>query len=307
MNSTSDATDRTILVAGATGHQGGAVARALLDRGFSVRGLTRDPSQPAARTLEDRGAEMVRGDLYEPETLEPLVADAHGVFCVSDFWSEGYAGQIRQATNLARVSAEGGVEHFVVSGVAGSDRATGVPHFDSCDRIESNVRDFGLPHTFLRPVFFTQNFESFREDILSGTLALPIAEDTVHQVFDLTDIGTVAARVYADPGRYVGRAFELAGDEGTLKELADVFADVVGRNVDPSYVPIEDAREALGEESAAMCEWFIEDGFEADIEAIGEEFGPLTTLREYLEREDWNQDRTRPAAVTNWAMAVVTG
>lgn len=307
MDSTSDATDRTILVTGATGHQGGAVARALLDWGFLVRGLTRDPSQPAARELEDRGAEMARGDLYEPATLEPLVADAHGVFCVSDFWTEGYVGQIRQATNLARISAEAGVEHFVVSGVAGSERATGVPHFNSCDRIESNVRDFGLPHTFLRPVFFTQNFESFREEILSGTLALPVAEDTVHQVFDLTDIGTVTAQVFADPQRYSGRAFELAGDEGTLEEMADVFADVLDRDVEPYYVPIDEAREAFGEESAAMCEWFIEDGFDADIEALGEEFGPLTSLRKYLEREEWNQDRTEAAVVTNWAAAVATG
>lgn len=305
MNTTSDATDRTVVVAGATGHQGGAVARALLGRGFSVRGLTRDPSQPAARKLEDGGATMVRGDLYEPETLEPLVAGADGVFCVSDFWTEGYAGQIRQATNLARVSAEAGVEHFVVSGVAGSERATSVPHFNSCDRIEANVRDFGLPYTFLRPVFFTQNFESFREDILSGTLALPVAEDTVHQVFDLTDIGTVAAQVFADPDRYVGQAFELAGDEGTLGEMAAVFADMLGRDVEPHYVPIDDAREAFGEESAAMCEWFIEDGFDADVEALREEFGPLTSLREYLEREGWRREKSEPTVTTNWAEAVL--
>lgn len=300
-----DSTDRTILVAGATGHQGGAVARALLDHGFTVRGLTRDPSQPAARKLEERGATMVRGDLYEPETLEPLVADVDGGFCVSDFWSEGYAGQIRQATNLARVSAEVGVEHFVLSGVAGSERATGVPHFESCDRIESNVRDFGLPYTFLRPVFFTQNFESFREDIRDGTLALPVTEDTTHQVFDLTDIGTVAAQVFADPDRYVGHAFELAGDEGTLEEMATVFSQVLGTEVEPVYVPIEDARKAFGEESAAMCEWFVEDGFAANIEAMNEEFGPLTSLREYLEREGWGQEASEPAVVTSWAEAVL--
>lgn len=296
-----------MLVAGATGHQGGAVARALLDRGFAVRGLTRDPDQPAARSLEDRGAEMVRGDLYEPETLEPPVRDVDGVFCVSDFWTEGYAGQVRQGTNLARVAAEAGVEHFVLSGVAGSDRDTGLPHFESCAAIEENVRRFGLPWTFLRPVFFMQNFESFRGDILAGTLALPITENTVHQVLDLRDIGTVAAEVFADPERHVGRAWELAGDEGTLVEMARTFGEVLGREVEPVPVPIGKAREAFGEESAAMCEWFVDEGFDVDIEAVGEEFGPLTTLQEYLERENWGAGASEPAAITNWAEAAVLG
>ena len=304
MSDATDGTRRTVLVAGATGHQGGAVARALLDRGFAVRGLTRDPSQPAAGALEERGAEMVRGDLYEPETVEPLVEDADGVFCVSDFWSQVYAVQMRQGTNLARVSAEAGVDHFVLSGVAGSERDTGIPHFESCAEIEANVREFGLPWTFLRPTFFMQNFEGFHGDITAGTLALPIAEDTNHQMFDLTDIGPVAARVFDDPDRYVGRAFELAGDEGRLEDLADVFGEVLGTDVEPFYLPIEQAREAFGEESAAMCEWFVEEGFDADVEAMDEEFGGLTTLREYLDREGWSREKSDAAVVTSWLEAV---
>lgn len=89
--------------------------------------------------------------------------------------------------------------------------------------------------------------------------------------------------------------------------MADVFADVLGRDVEPSSVPIEDARETFGQESTAMCEWFIEDGFDADIEALREEFGPLTSLREYLERKGWDREESDPAVVTNWAAAVATG
>lgn len=305
MNGHELGTDRTILVAGATGHQGGAVARSLLDRGFAVQGLTRDPDQPAARELEEIGATMVRGDLYEPETLEPLTADVDGVFCVADFWSEGYTGQVRQATNLARVAADAGVDHFVVSGVAGSDRDSGLPHFESCEKIEANVRKFGLPWTFLRPVFFMQNFEGFRPDIVDGTLALPITEDTIHQVFDYRDMGPVAAQVFAEPGRYVGRSFELAGDEGTLAELAGVFGRVMGTDVEPFFLPIERAREAFGDESAAMCEWFVEEGFDADVGAMNQEFGGLTTLREYLVEEGWNEGEREPTVTTSWVAAVV--
>lgn len=294
-------TDRTILVAGATGHQGGAVARALVTRGFDVRGLTRDPSRPAARELESLGVEMVQGDLYEPGTLEPAVAGVEGVFGVSDFWSEGYRGQVRQVTHLARVAAEAGVEHFVFSGVGGSDRDTGIPHFDSCDEIEGNIRDLGLPATFLRPVFFMQNFEPFYEDIVDGTLALAIEEDTRHQMIDLQDIGPVAAQVFADPDRHVGEAYELAGDEGTLEEIAEVFSDVLGREVEPAYMPVEEVRDGFGDEFADMFQWFIDEGYQADLERMNSIFGPLTPLRAYLEREGWSTDMAAPGTLPSWA------
>lgn len=299
------ASNRTILVVGATGNQGGSVARSLIGRGFSVHGMTRDPSQPAAQELESLGIEMVKGDLYEPSTLEPFVAEADGVFGVSDFWSEGYEGQVEQVTNLARASADAGVEHFVFSGVGGSERDTGVPHFDSCDEIEGNIRDLDLPYTFLRPVFFMQNYEPFYEDILAGTLALPVEEETNHQMIDLEDIGRVAAQVFADPGRYVGQAYELAGDEGTLADVAAVFSDVLGRKVEPLYLPIEDAREGFGDEFADMCQWFIDEGYQSDIAGMNQEFGPLTTLREYLERENWGPDKSAPSSTPSWADALL--
>lgn len=293
--------NRTILVAGATGNQGGSVARSLLRHGFEVRGLTRDPTQPAALELESLGAEMVEGDLYQPETLASPIEGVDGVFGVSDYWSQGYEGQVEQVTNLAHVSADAGVEHFVFSGVGGSERDTGVPHFDSCDEIEGNIRELGLPCTWLRPVFFMQNYEPFYEDILAGTLALPLEEDTNHQMIDLEDIGRVAAQVFADPDRHIGQAYEIAGDEGTLAEVADVFGEVIGREVEPVYVPIDDARAGFGDEFADMCQWFIDEGYEADIGAMNEEFGPLTTLRQYLERESWGPDKSAPSSTPSWA------
>lgn len=303
----SDSSTTTVLVTGATGNQGGFVVDALLGGefgDFDVRGLTRDATTDRAEDLESKGATAVEGDLYEPETLEPALEGVDAVFGISDYWTQGYDGQIEQLTNLAEAAAEADVDHFVLSGVAGSERAPQVPHFETCDIVEDRVDELGLPRTFVRPVFFMQNLEAFFEDILGGTLALPLAEDTNHQMVDMRDLGRVTAQVLADPDTWIGEAFEVAGDEGTLADHAQTITDVVGTEVQPYHVPIDAAREQFGDESAEMCQWFIDDGFDADIGWLNDEFGPLTTFRQYLEGEGWSKDKSRPNFITSWVEAV---
>jgi uncharacterized protein YbjT (DUF2867 family) len=92
---------RTILVIGATGQQGGAVARELLERGFGVRALTRDPDKPEARTLAERGAEVVRGDLDDRSSIDRTIEGAYGVFSVQNFWETGYEREVQQGKTVA--------------------------------------------------------------------------------------------------------------------------------------------------------------------------------------------------------------
>ncbi len=118
-----------ILVTGATGLQGGATARALLARGRKVRALVRDPRTPAAVALADAGAELVRGDLYDPPSLRAAMAGVRGVFSVQTVLTPaGIGGEVRQGRAVAEAAAECGVEHVVYSSVGGAERASGVPH-----------------------------------------------------------------------------------------------------------------------------------------------------------------------------------
>jgi uncharacterized protein YbjT (DUF2867 family) len=123
--------DKKILVTGATGQQGGAVARHLLDRGFRVLALTRDPSKQAAWDLANRGAELVRGDLNDAASIAPLLEGVYGVFSVQNPAESGIDGEIRQGINLANAALEADVRHFVYSSVAGANLHTGIPFFDS--------------------------------------------------------------------------------------------------------------------------------------------------------------------------------
>lgn len=298
-------TSTRVLVTGATGNQGGAVARHLLkaDRDFDVHGLTRNAGSEAARALEKQGATMVEGDLYDPDSVRPHVADADAVFAVTNFWTEGYDGQVEQGKNLADVSAEEDVGHFVFSGVGSHHRDTGIPHFDSAWEIERHAQDLGLPMTVLQPVFFYQNFEAFGEHILEGTLAFPLEEGVALAMVDVDDVGRAAAVAFADPEGFMGERFELAGEEHTLEETAEIFTEMTGTEVQPVHVPIEEAYDQFGEEFTIMCEWFNEVGYDPDVEALEDRFGfEFTGLQTYLRTHGW-EEKEGMAAVPGWVKA----
>lgn len=279
-----------VLVAGATGNQGGAVVDHLLsgDHGeFEVYAMTRHPEDSEAHVLADRGAEVVEGDLTEKNKLRPLVESVDAVYCVTT-WTEGIEEEIEQGTTLAEVAAEESIDHFVFSSVGGAERDTGIPHFDSKWQIEQRIRELDLPATIVRPVFFMQNFEGMGENIEDGTLAMGLAGGVSLQMIDVDDIGSFVAEAFANPDRYVGEAYELAGDEHTLESAAETFSDVMEREVEPVHVSIDDLRERAGEEMAVMFEWFNEEGYDCDIDALrdGHDVN-FSTLEAYLRGHDW--------------------
>ena len=278
---------RLILVSGATGQQGGAVARSLLGRGFGVRALTRNPEKPEARELGGLGAEVASGDLEDRSSIERVLEGVHGIFSVQNFWEAGYEGEVRQGTQLADAAKTAGVEHYVYSSVGSAHRGTGIAHFDSKWEVEEHVRGSGVPYTVLRPVFFMQNWEYMREPILGGTLPQPLDPDKPFQMIDADDIGVFAAMAFENPDEWIGREVDLAGDELTMPEIAGTFSRVTGRVVDYFQVPWDQFEEQMGEEYAVMYRWFNDYGYEADIAALKKEHPGLVTFEQYLRSHGW--------------------
>src|SRR5262249_17464344 len=136
------ANHRTILITGVTGHQGGAVARALQGSGFRLRGLTRKPESERAAALARNGVEVdvVKGDLDDEAALRRALAGVWGVFGVQNSWEAGVEGEEAQGKRLATLAREAGVEHYVYTSVGSADKRTGIPHFDNKWRIEETVR-----------------------------------------------------------------------------------------------------------------------------------------------------------------------
>src|SRR5690606_11416382 len=128
-------------VSGATGSQGGAVARALLEGGWEVRALVRDPAAHAARMLARLGAQLVPGNLDDPESLRVAARNVSGVFSVqpSAMSAPDPEREVRRGKNLADAAAASGVAHLVYSSVAAADRGSGVAHFETKREIESYI------------------------------------------------------------------------------------------------------------------------------------------------------------------------
>lgn len=281
---------KVILVTGATGQQGGSVARELLSAGYSVRAMTRNPESEKARELKDLGAEVIKGDFDDLNSVKKAVEGVWGVFAVQNTWEAGVEKEEEQGKNFARIAKEAGVHHYVYASVASSDRNTGIPHFDNKYRVEQTVKDLGFPsYTILRPVFFMENWLTpwFKPAIDEGNLAIGIKPDTKLQMVAVEDIGKYGLWAFQDYENLNGRVIEIAGDELTMPETAEIVNSVNGKKVKFFQVPIEEVRK-FSEDFALMLEWFDKTGYDADINKTANESGiKPTQFNEWAKQVSW--------------------
>jgi uncharacterized protein YbjT (DUF2867 family) len=281
--------DRTILITGVTGHQGGAVAHALRGAGFHLRGMTRKPDSERAIALARNGVEVVQGDLDDEATLRRALASAWGVFGVQNTGEAGVEREEAQGKRLATLAREAGVEHYVYTSVGSADKQTGIPHFDNKWRIEETVRSLRFPsHVILRPVFFMDNLLA-PFSLQGSTLAWALGPDTKLQMIAVEDIGWFGACAFTDAAAMNGREIDLAGDVRTMKEAAEILSETLGRPISFSQTPIEQVRQ-YSKEMALMLEWFERVGYSVDIAGLEREFGrALTKLPDWARRNGHSQ------------------
>ncbi len=287
--------NKIIAVTGATGQQGGAVARRLLADGWKVRALTRDVNKPAAKELARTGAELVPGDLNSRSDLDAAFQGAYGVFSVQNFWlpNVGYEGEIRQGKNVADAAKAAGVQHLVYSSVGSAHRGMRQKHFDSKWVIEQYIHTLDVPYTILRPVFFMDNHNWSRAYILNGTYTgMGLRPEKGVQSIAVEDIAVFAALAFENPQEYLGKTIELAGDELTEAQTAEVFNKVIGRPV--TLAAPTGGGWASPEESAAMFNFFNGEGYDADIAALRRIHPGLLTLEQYLRRNGWEDQQPIP-------------
>jgi uncharacterized protein YbjT (DUF2867 family) len=276
--------EQIILVTGATGNQGGAVARHLLKRGnFKVRAFVRDPNKPAAQALQQAGAELVAGDFSDRASLERALEGAYGVFSLQTFLTEGgLSAEIRDGKTVADAALSAGIQHFVYSSVGSAERNTGIPHFDSKFQVEEYVRALGLPYTIMRPVFFFYNYASMRPMVEQGTLPQPLSPETKLQQLSEEDYGAMVAEVFEHPTEFLNREIEVASVEMTMPEIAAAFSRVLGKTVEYQQIPFEAFEQQAGEEVTIMYRWFERIGYAADLVQLQREFSKLTDFESYL-------------------------
>ncbi|MFF3547582.1 NmrA/HSCARG family protein [Streptomyces platensis] len=230
--------DEPVLVLAATGGQGRAVNDALLARGARIRALVRDPGRSAARELADRGVDVVAGSLSDPGSLAAAMKGVAGVFAFTTPFEAGVEAEVEQGRAILAAAAQERVPHLVFSSVVGADQNSGVPHFESKARIETELAAGDVPYTILGPTYFFDNALGGAERLLDGVLDLPLPSDRPLQQLARPDLGAFAAHVLLNPAPYAGQRIELASDAPTPAQMATALGAALGREVRHERVPL---------------------------------------------------------------------
>jgi uncharacterized protein YbjT (DUF2867 family) len=277
--------DKTILVAGISGKQGGAVARRLQWDGWRVRGLTRNPDGATLNPLRELGVEIFGGDLTDQGSLIEPMNGIYGVFAMATPFEKGPENEIAQGNTLADVAASAGVRHYVYSSVGSADRKTGIPHFESKAHIEGHLKELNLPHTVVRPVYFMENLIHY--GVQSGdeglTLPLPLPSTTPVQMIAVDDVAAIVGLVFAQPDHYIGKAFDIAGDELTFPKAATALSAAAGEPVNYVQIPWEAVR-GQSEDLYLMFQWLHHKGYRAKIDDVRKMHPELLDLGAWLQR-----------------------
>ncbi|MEU0479506.1 NmrA family NAD(P)-binding protein [Streptosporangium sp. NPDC006013] len=283
---------KTIVVVGATGLQGRAVTAQLLADGWQVRAMTRDPEAAAARALAQAGAELVRAEMEDLASLIAAAEGAYGLFSVqptvgSPGTPAGFSAEdeVRWGHNVADAAHAAGVRHLVYASLAGAGRhnTEKLPQNTINKwRIEQHITRLGLPATFLRPVSFMENYTGAYH-LHDGAVATAFAADVPQQIMAVDDVGAFAALAFAQPGEWIGRAVDLAGDELTPRQIAAAISAAIDRPLPYVQIPIEVIAQ-LGAEFAYAYTWLNERGYRADVAFTRALHPGLLDLRTWLQR-----------------------
>ena len=288
MTTASTTSRRPIAVVGATGLQGGATARALLEANAPVRALVRRTDSDAARALAELGADLVPADLDDPESLRAAFTGVDALFAMTTPGREQRADlEATQGHAIADAAAAADVPRVVYSSVGGAERHTGIPHFDSKRDVEEYLAARGLSTTVVRPVFFMDNFAQFMTPTVEDgglTVRMPLPAGIPLQMIAAADIGAVAAAVVLDPGRVPGGSVEIAGDELTGEQIAEAYQGRYG--VPARYEPLPIEVLADNADQQAMFAWFARlPAYQADFAATRALAPNTSTFGQWLETQ----------------------
>jgi len=244
---------KVIVVSGATGQQGGSVARSLLKSNrYKVIALTRNPDSTAALDLKRLGAEVTKADLMDHSTLESVfkMNRVYGVFSVQNYWETmSRECEILQGQNLADAAKSAGVQHFIQSTL---DRETEIPHYRAKEAVEKYVLSKGLPCTFFMPSFYYENFlfsmQPFREGD-TVVFSAPIYSNIRIPFYSVSDTGEFVLHAFDNPTQWISvpsegliRYIGVVSEYLTMTEVVKIFSRVTGQKAKYNEIDMEKYR-----------------------------------------------------------------
>ena len=281
-----------ILVTGATGKQGGGLARILIQRGHHVRAFTRTPESPAALALKTAGAEVVQGDLGEIASVERAAKGMDVAYIVATPFQHGPAAETRFATTGVDGARAGGVPYIVYSSVSDADRETGIPHFESKALAEAHLKGTGTDYSIISPVFFVDNLLSpwMGAGLAKGTLAMGVAPDRKLQSISVAEIAEFTTLAVEQRQAFRGKRINIGSDETTPVEMARLLSESIGQKISYFQVPLEEMRKQ-NEDLAKMNDWFNRVGYSVNIPQLKRDYPQVHwgSFRDWVKAQDWKE------------------
>ncbi len=286
-----------ILVIGGTGTQGGNAARELLKHGHSVRILTRNSESPAAKRLEQLGAEIVQGDLGEQATLIPAMKDITAIFSAQYADPNDTSIELRNAFNMVQVAKETGVRQIIHTSVIGTNifpRWNKSPLLSQLWEIkyevEEYIRNSGFHYwTILHPSFFMENFAEplskyMAPELKQGKLFGVLHPETLIKLNCGEDTARFAREGFEKPEKFHAKDINVASEELSMVQVAAQLSEQLGRKIVYEEVTVEEGvKRGLWDGTAQSHHWMNEvPGFGFDLrETLS--FGiPLKTFKQWI-------------------------
>ena len=279
---------RIIAVVGATGLQGGAVTRRLLQDNWPVRALTRNPESKRAQAVAQLGAEVVKADTSDPVSLEHAFDGVHGVFSVQNHHISGYEGEAQQGKHIADAAKRTGVSHVVYSGAGIGVGGTGIGSWETKVEVTAHLRALELPVTILRPMAFMELMTE-RKFFPPASVwhLMPKLMGSARPVGWLTveDLAVIAAKAFGDPDRFVGRDLPLASDVESIAACRVIWREVTGSPPRRFPMPVWLFERFVGTDETTMWRWLGANEIDLDTAPTLAVHPAALTVREWLERK----------------------
>ncbi|MBL4755047.1 MAG: NmrA/HSCARG family protein [Flavobacteriales bacterium] len=281
---------RKVLLCGVTGQQGGALAKILLREGHEIIGLSRNPKAQKAKELIAKGMEIRQCNYLDAEDLTQAMREVDTVFAVTTPFEKGSDNEVDQGKALANAAQKAEVGHFIYTSVASADLSTNIPHFDSKYEVEKHIDSLDIPYTIVAPVFFMENLLSpyMMDSLKEGKLKIAMPGDRKLQQIAVEDIAKFSARIINRRESEFGKRYDIAGDELTGENCAEILSRVTGETItyegiDPEYVKEESV------DLAIMFKWFDQIGYTTDIPALKRRYPEIAfqTFETWAKKQDW--------------------
>ncbi|ORZ27932.1 hypothetical protein BCR41DRAFT_418909 [Lobosporangium transversale] len=248
---------KILAVFGATGRQGGSVVDYVLShpelsKQFKIRAVTRVPSKPAAQALQERGVEVVKGDLFDKESIDAALRGAHTVFGIipTNFDDSVCTKEAIQGKVLVDAVVTAGVQYIIFSTLRHAHDTSNGKHTDAHalnakGEVEKYIRSLPIKSAFFAPSIFYQDFSNifFVPKLQSdGTFTIfgVNSPQGVFEFFDVRDTGKFVGAILAEPEKFEGKTLCAAATLCSFEEAAEMISRATGKTVKYKQLSVDE-------------------------------------------------------------------